>query len=119
MAAVATHISKEPRWQAQPLYYTASYSYHWWLPGDIGLCGPEKHDYHEFDFHNQMPKLRMAPTMAQAVVVSWCRMSDAMDQRLPYSTAPITGSYRVAVTMKWLSSAKRAVGSIYYHCMCM
>ena len=61
---------------------------------------------HGFDFHNQMPKLRMAPSMAQAVVVSWCRTSDAMDQRLPYSTAPITGSYRVAVTMKWLSSAK-------------
>ena len=57
-------------------------------------------------FHNQMLKPKMAPSMALAVVASWYRMSAALDQRLPYLTAPMTVLFLVVVTTRWLSFVK-------------
>ena len=54
-----------------------------------------------------MQNPKMAPPMALlAVVTSWYRMSAAMDQRLPYLTAPMTVLFLVVMTTRLLSFVK-------------
>ena len=57
-------------------------------------------------FHHQMQRPSMVHPMAQAVGISLYKMSTAVGQRLPYMTAPMTGTYLVVVTMRWLSFVK-------------